>query len=162
MEIIDFAVYCLILALFPASASIQQCKWGVIDSISISPLFLCLLCGLDHQIPVVYEILSVNLLRAYSNIKHTSSIRNTSSYPTRSILATEIIGCLQSLFPLKPLSGSQTFIAPVGRMDCPLLIVHCRDLSLYLLLLGGIYSKGIFHSSCSAVLPEKSSFKDEQ
>lgn len=71
MEITDLAVHCLRLALFPVSASFQKCKWGEIDSISISPLFLFLLCGLDHQIPVVYELPSANLLPAYSYIKHT-------------------------------------------------------------------------------------------
>lgn len=65
-------------------------------------LFLCLLCGPDHQIPVVYEILSANLLCAYRDIKHTFSIINISSYPARPCLAPELISCLQSLSPLKP------------------------------------------------------------
>lgn len=73
MEIADLAVHCLRLALVPLSASFQKCKWGGIDSISISPIFLCPLCGLDHQIPVVYELPSANLLRAYSDIKHALS-----------------------------------------------------------------------------------------
>lgn len=102
-----------------------------------------------HQILAIYETLSANLLHTYSNIKHTFSIINISFHLSRSVLATELIS---SLSPSEPYLNLQTFISPVGRMDCPLLIVQGRGLSLHLLLLEDLffYSDVIFHSSSSA------------
>lgn len=96
----------------------------------------------------VSEILS-DLVVAYSSIKHYFSIINPSFHPTLPLLSTEIISCLQSLSPLEAISESQTFISPVGGMDCPPLTV-CRALSLSIFFsLKVFYTDVIFHSSCS-------------
>lgn len=64
--------------------------------------------------------------------------------------------------PLEAISESQSFISPVGRMDCAALIVHCRDLSLDLLLLGGILYWCYFSFFMLRLLPEKSGFEGGQ
>lgn len=119
------------------------------DFISISVFFASLLCGLSCLFPVVSEILPDNLVLTYSGIKHHFSIINLSLHPTLPLLPTEIISCLQSLSPLEAISESQTFISPVGGMDCPPLTV-CRAISLSIFLsLKVFYTDAICHSSFS-------------